>query len=56
VANYSADSDLEQYEPDIKNYGIQDFTLTGNVYKADTPLMARIRASEDAPFRNSAAA
>ena len=26
MANYSADSDLEQYEPDIKNYGIQDFS------------------------------
>ena len=26
MANYSSDSDLEQYEPDIKNYGIQDFS------------------------------
>jgi len=26
VANFTTDSDLEQYEPDIKNYGIQDFS------------------------------
>jgi hypothetical protein len=26
VANYSADSDILEYEPDIKNYGIQDFS------------------------------
>jgi hypothetical protein len=26
VANFTTDSDIEQYEPDIKNYGIQDFS------------------------------
>ena len=26
MANFTTDSDIEQYEPDIKNYGIQDFS------------------------------
>ena len=26
MANFTTDSDLAQYEPDIKNYGIQDFS------------------------------
>ena len=35
MANYSTDSDLEQYEPDIKNYGIQDFSDLHALSKSD---------------------
>ena len=35
MANYSTDADLEQYEPDIKNYGIQDFSDLHALSKSD---------------------
>ena len=35
MANFTTDSDLEQYEPDIKNYGIQDYSDLHTLSTAD---------------------